>query len=88
MLIDYKDKCLYNSTFGQGVANFGYATAMSFFVFILVAILAIINMKVGDTLSRKKKKPKMEFRYYSMIGRQKNVCPSGRKVDPVLWQKY
>ena len=49
MLIDYKDKCLYNSTFGQGVANFGYATAMSFFVFILVAILAIINMKAGDT---------------------------------------
>ncbi len=40
---------IYNSTFGQGVANFGYATAMSFFVFILVAILAIINMKVGDT---------------------------------------
>ena len=40
---------IYNSTFGQGVANFGYATAMSFFVFILVAILARINMKVGDT---------------------------------------
>lgn len=40
---------IYNSTFGQGVANFGYATAMSFFVFILVAVLAIINMKVGDT---------------------------------------
>lgn len=29
--------------------NFGYASAMSFFVFILVAILAFINMKVGDT---------------------------------------
>lgn len=40
---------IYNSTFGKGVANFGYATAMSFFVFILVAILAMINMKVGDT---------------------------------------
>lgn len=40
---------IYNSTFGQGVANFGYATAMSFFVFIIVAILAFINMKVGDT---------------------------------------
>lgn len=40
---------IYNNTFGQGVANFGYATAMSFFVFILVAVLAIINMKVGDT---------------------------------------
>ncbi len=40
---------IYNTTFGTGVANFGYATAMSFFVFILVAILALINMKVGDT---------------------------------------
>lgn len=40
---------IYNNTFGQGVANFGYATAMAFFVFILVAILALINMKVGDT---------------------------------------
>lgn len=40
---------IYNNTFGQGVANFGYATAMSFLVFILVAILALINMKVGDT---------------------------------------
>ncbi len=40
---------IYNNTFGQGVANFGYATAMSFFVFIIVAILAFINMKVGDT---------------------------------------
>lgn len=40
---------IFNSTFGMGVANFGYATAMSFFVFILVAILALINMKVGDT---------------------------------------
>ena len=40
---------IYNTTFGTGVSNFGYATAMSFFVFILVAILALINMKVGDT---------------------------------------
>ena len=40
---------IYNNSFGQGVANFGYASAMSFFVFILVAILAAINMKVGDT---------------------------------------
>lgn len=40
---------IYNSTFGKGVANFGYATAMSFFVFIIVAILAFINLKVGDT---------------------------------------
>lgn len=40
---------IYNNTFGTGVANFGYATAMSFLVFILVAILALINMKVGDT---------------------------------------
>ena len=40
---------IYNNSFGQGVANFGYASAMSFFVFILVAVLAIINLKVGDT---------------------------------------
>ena len=39
---------IYNNSFGQGVANFGYASAMSFFVFILVAVLASINMKVGD----------------------------------------
>ncbi len=40
---------IYNNSLGQGVANFGYATAKSFFVFIIVAILAFINMKVGDT---------------------------------------
>ena len=40
---------IYNNSFGQGVANFGYASAMSFFVLILVAILAAINLKVGDT---------------------------------------
>ena len=40
---------IYNNSFGQGVANFGYASAMAFFVFILVAILAAINLKVGDT---------------------------------------
>ena len=39
---------VYNNSFGQGVSNFGYASAMSFFIFILVAILAFINMKVGD----------------------------------------
>ncbi|WP_026657866.1 carbohydrate ABC transporter permease [Butyrivibrio sp. AC2005] len=40
---------VYNNAFGTGVANFGYASAMSFFIFILVAILAFINLKVGDT---------------------------------------
>ena len=40
---------IYNNAFGRGVANFGYSSAMSFVVFILVAILAFINMKVGDT---------------------------------------
>lgn len=40
---------IYNNSFGQGVAKFGYASAMSFFVFILVAVLAAINLKVGDT---------------------------------------
>lgn len=39
---------IYNNAFGTGVANFGYASAMSFVVFILVAILSFINMKVGD----------------------------------------
>ena len=37
------------SAFGTGVANFGYASAMSFLVFIMVAILAVINLKVGDS---------------------------------------
>lgn len=40
---------VYNNSFGQGVANFGYASAMSFLIFIMVAVLAMINMKVGDT---------------------------------------
>jgi lactose/L-arabinose transport system permease protein len=39
---------IYNTAF-QGKANFGYAAALSFVVFILVAILAAINLKVGDT---------------------------------------
>lgn len=40
---------IYNSAFGTGVANFGYSSAMSFLVFIMVAVLAIINLKVGDS---------------------------------------
>ena len=41
---------IFNNSFGQGaVSNFGYATAMCFFVFVIVAVLAFINMKVGDT---------------------------------------
>ncbi|MBR1822406.1 MAG: sugar ABC transporter permease [Clostridia bacterium] len=40
---------IYNNSLGQGVANFGYASALSFIVFILVAIQAYINMRVGDT---------------------------------------
>ena len=40
---------IYNNSLGQGVANFGYASALAFIVFILVAVLAFINMKVGDT---------------------------------------
>ena len=40
---------IYNTSFATGAPNFGYSAAMSFFVFILVAILAMINMKVGDT---------------------------------------
>ena len=40
---------IYNMSFGQGVGKFGYASAMSFVVFIMVAVLAVINLKVGDT---------------------------------------
>ena len=40
---------IYNNSLGQGVANFGYASALCFVVFIMVALLAYINMKVGDT---------------------------------------
>ena len=40
---------IWNNAFGSGVANFGYASAMSFFVFLVVGILAFINMKVGDS---------------------------------------
>lgn len=39
---------IYNNSFGQGVANFGYASAMSFVIFVMVAVLSFINMKVGD----------------------------------------
>ena len=39
---------IYNGSFGEGVANFGYASAMSVIVFIMVAILGFINLKVGD----------------------------------------
>ncbi len=39
---------IYNTCF-INVPNFGYAAAMSFLVFIMVAILAFINLKVGDT---------------------------------------
>lgn len=40
---------VWNEAFGQGVGHFGYASAMSFVIFIMVAILSAINMKVGDT---------------------------------------
>jgi lactose/L-arabinose transport system permease protein len=38
---------IYNSTF-KYVPNFGYAAAMSYLILILVAILAFVQMKVGD----------------------------------------
>ena len=41
-------KHVYNTCF-INVPNFGYAAAMSFLIFIMVAILAFINLKVGDT---------------------------------------
>lgn len=40
---------IFNNSFGTSVMNFGYASAMAFLVFVLVAVLAFINMKVGDT---------------------------------------
>ena len=39
---------VYNTSF-INVPNFGYASAMSFLIFIMVAVLAFINLKVGDT---------------------------------------
>lgn len=39
---------IYNTCF-INMPNFGYAAAMSFVVFIMVAVLALINLKVGDT---------------------------------------
>ncbi len=39
---------IYDNSFGQGVANFGYSSAMAFIVFVMVAVLAYINLKVGD----------------------------------------
>ena len=32
----------------KGVPNFGYTSAMSFIILIMVAILAFVQMKVGD----------------------------------------
>ncbi len=39
---------IYNTCF-VNVPNFGYASAMAFIIFIMVAILALINLRVGDT---------------------------------------
>ena len=39
---------IFNKSF-QGVPNFGYTTAMSFVILIMVAILALVQMKVGDS---------------------------------------
>lgn len=38
---------IYNQAF-KGVPNFGYTSAMSFVILIMVAVLALIQMKVGD----------------------------------------
>ena len=38
---------IYNMSF-KYVPNFGYAAAMSFLILILVAVLAFLQMKVGD----------------------------------------
>ena len=39
---------VYNTCF-VNVPNFGYAAAMSFIIFVMVAVLAFINLNVGDT---------------------------------------
>lgn len=39
---------IYQNSLGQGVANFGYASALSFVIFVMVAILSFISMKAGD----------------------------------------
>ena len=39
---------IFNKSF-QGVPNFGYTTAMSFVILIMVAILSLIQTKVGDS---------------------------------------
>ena len=39
---------IYNTCF-INVPNFGYASAMAFLIFIMVAVLAFVNLKVGDT---------------------------------------
>lgn len=39
---------IYNLSF-QGAPNFGYASALAYVILILVAILAFVQMKVGDT---------------------------------------
>lgn len=41
---------IYNTAF-KGVPNFGYTSAMSFIILIMVAILAFVQMKAGDRKS-------------------------------------
>ena len=38
---------IFNKAF-QGVPNFGYTSAMSFIILIMVAVLALVQMKVGE----------------------------------------
>ena len=45
---------IYNVSF-KYVPNFGYAAAMSFLIMILVAVMAFVQMKVGDKRKKKKK---------------------------------
>ena len=45
--IRYMSHYIYNMSFVQS-PNFGYAAAMSILILIMVAILALIQMKVGD----------------------------------------
>ena len=38
---------IYNGSFGEGVANFGYASALSFVLFVITAVLTVLSFKVS-----------------------------------------
>ena len=38
---------IYNGSFGECVANFGYASALSFVLFVITAVLTVLSFKVS-----------------------------------------